>query len=81
MLPYRLVYRKPCHLLMELEHRAMWTIKNDNFELSGASTKRKLQVVKLEEIKRGDYESSRIYKEKTMGFHNRHIVRKQCFEE
>nr|KAJ0203370.1 hypothetical protein LSAT_V11C500264160 [Lactuca sativa] len=47
---YRLVYGKPCHLPVELEHRAMWAIKNANFELSDARTERKLQLVELEEI-------------------------------
>lgn len=58
----------------------MWAIKNANFELSDAGTERKLQIVELEEIRKEAYESSKIYKEKTKAFHDRHIVRKQLFE-
>nr|KAJ0206788.1 hypothetical protein LSAT_V11C500251450 [Lactuca sativa] len=80
MSPYRLVYGKPCHLPVELEHRAMLAIKNANFELSDAGTERKLQLVELEEIRKEAYESSKIYKEKTKAFNDRHIVQKQLFE-
>lgn len=38
---------------------------------------KKLQLQKLEEIRKETYENSRIYKEKTKSFHDQIISRKQ----
>ena len=34
MSPYKVVYGKPCHLPVEIEHKAWWAIRKLNYDLT-----------------------------------------------
>nr|GEZ11206.1 reverse transcriptase domain-containing protein [Tanacetum cinerariifolium] len=59
--PYKLVYGKACHLLIKLEHKAYWALKQANFDITVVGNHQKVQ---LNELRDHAYENSLIYKEK-----------------
>ena len=56
--PYRLVYGKSYHLLIEMEHQAYWAIRTFNSNLTQAGKQRLLQLNELDELRRESYERS-----------------------
>ena len=77
MSPFQLVYGKACHLPVEIEHKAYWTIKECNPSLGGAGVERKLQLAELECLRLETYENSRLYKGKMKAVHDRNIRGKE----
>ncbi|XP_025627766.1 uncharacterized protein [Arachis hypogaea] len=80
MTPYQLVYRKACHLPLELEHKAFWTLKLLNFDSNAAREKRILQLQELEELRSQAYENAKIYKKKARRWHDQKIARREFVE-
>ncbi|XP_019427202.1 PREDICTED: uncharacterized protein LOC109335523 [Lupinus angustifolius] len=77
MSPFRLIYGKPCHLPMKLEHKVYWAFKLLNFDLKVVGGKRKFQLQELEELRLDAYENVGTYKEITKIWHDKHILRRE----
>nr|GEZ95334.1 reverse transcriptase domain-containing protein [Tanacetum cinerariifolium] len=71
--PNKLVYGKACHLLIEVEHKAYWALKQANFDLAIAGDHRKVQLNELNKLRDHAYENSLIYKKKTKRIHDSKI--------
>ncbi|XP_047258251.1 uncharacterized protein LOC124890450 [Capsicum annuum] len=64
MPPFQLVYWKACHLLIEMEHKALWAIKRLNLNEKEATELRLGKLNEIDEFYLRAYEQADLYIEK-----------------
>ncbi|XP_076960149.1 uncharacterized protein LOC143636445 [Bidens hawaiensis] len=75
-----MVYRKTCHLPVELEHRAYWALRSVKLDLTQAAKNRFLQIHEVEELRDEAYARSWSYKERMKALHDRKLRKVKVFK-
>ncbi|XP_076960811.1 uncharacterized protein LOC143637265 [Bidens hawaiensis] len=71
--PFQMIYRKACHLPVELEHYAYWALQTVKLNLLAAGVHHFHQIHELEELRDHAYEHSYNCKRETKGLHDRKL--------
>jgi hypothetical protein len=77
MSPYKMVYRKACHLPLELEHEAFWAVRELNRYFKLVGKKRLFDLSSLDEWSNEAYENARLFKEKVKQWHDKRILKRE----
>jgi hypothetical protein len=77
MSPYKMVYRKACHLPLELEYKAFWAVRELNRDFKLAGKKMLLDLSSLDEWRNEAYENARLFKGKVKQWHDRRIIKRE----
>ena len=76
MFPYQLIYGKAFHLLVELEHKAMWALNRLKLDWNKIAEQRLTGLNELDKFCLKYYERSALYKEKMKKYHNLKIEKR-----
>ncbi|XP_074301382.1 uncharacterized protein LOC141632767 [Silene latifolia] len=77
--PHRLVYGKAFHLIVDLEYKAMWAIKELYMDPSLVVEQRLMYLNELDEFRLHTYDSARVCKELTKKWYDKHIMQREFY--
>lgn len=74
MSPYKLIFGKACHLLVELEHEENRALQKLNFDMKACGERRMLQLNQFDEFRLKAIHKCLLYKVQTELWHNKFIL-------